>query len=250
VAVPESRGLVFARADFDLSLRGRLQKAFFKVSRVTLDVVYCDGRTASYRVVPDTARNGLLLNGLADEEGGLARILERRPGDPVTLIRFSGPGLVAHRQPIPVTWAEVRGAADRTSVCVHTSGPALADLQRRKIPGGKPLMAIDDFEPETEEGHGGILRVRGWAVDPVAERPAAGLLVEVAGHVSWLPVGRKRPDVAAVFGVPAYSSSGYVGLVSLVGVPPGRHEVVFRVVTADGRGYYYDDRLRREVQVR
>ncbi len=127
----------------------------------------------------------------------------------------------------------------------HT--PAVS--RERFRPEGKPLFIVDEFAAVAEERDEYILRLRGWAVDPSTAQSAAGILVEVAGRESWLTGGGMRPDVAAHFGVPEYMNSGFNGIVLLGRLPPGRHQVAFRVVSHDGQGFY-DDGQRREVVVR
>ena len=249
ITAPPSTGLLFAKVDLDLSAPGRLLKALYKVGAVQLDVLYCDSRIASYRIVPDPARNGLLLSGLGDEDEGLARVLARRPGSAVSAIRISGPGLAAYRSPIALSWGEAPGqAVGDTSACASRK-PSPESLQPRRVPDGKPLLAIDLFAPQLEEGRDGVMRLEGWAVDPIAGRGAKGVLIEVAGTVGWIPAGRRRPDVASVFGVTGYENSGYRGVIDLAGVPPGRHVVAFKVVSEDGHGYF-EDHQRREIEIR
>jgi hypothetical protein len=111
-------------------------------------------------------------------------------------------------------------------------------MARRPAPPDKPLISVDVFDVERGEGRRRLLRLGGWAVDPVSARTAAGILVQVAGTVTWLPTGLRRQDVAEHFREPGYERSGYGGLVDLGRLPPGVHEVVVNVVASDGRGYY------------
>jgi hypothetical protein len=249
IAAPATAGLLFAKVAMDLSIRGRVEKALYKVPAVRLDVLYQDSRVASYRIVPDTARNGLLVTGLGDAEEGLSQIFARTAGSAVASIRFSGPGLRAFRTPMALTWEAAAPPAVGMARASGREKPAPASLERRRPPDGKPLLAIDVFAPELEDGRGGMLRLKGWAVDPATGHAAKGVLVEVAGTVGWIPVGRRRPDVAAVFGVPGYANAGYGGVIDLAGVPPGRHEIAFKVVSEDGRSYY-DAPKRRQIEVR
>jgi hypothetical protein len=239
VVPPPNRGLLFAKATFELSALGRLRKALYKVGPVHLDVIYCDGTWASHRIVPDTARNGLLLTSLAaDERAGprIARVFDRRSGPDVARFRFSGPGLRSFRDRIPVVLEEVTDAEEQGAAC-GPPPPAAPDLEARTAPDGKPFLAVDVFAPEIDEG-GGVLRIAGWAVDPLAGTPASAVLVEVAGRTHLVPVREERADVAAAFGVPAYARSGFRGLVTLDDLPAGLQPVQLRVVSADGRGYF------------
>ena len=237
IAAPRVQGRLLIFPNFRLSIRGMVEKALFKVGAVNLDVVYCDGRTASYRVIADTARNGLLLAGMVEGERGVSRAWEPAEGPEVARVRFSGPGMRAYRQPLPVRWAEVPGGRREDDRC-SPHGPAPAALARRWAPPHAPLMAVDEFGLEWEQGQPDRLHVQGWAVDPVSGLTAAGVLVEVAGRSTWLPTGRSRSDVAEYFHDRAYERAGYGGFVDVSGLPPGQHEVAIKVVSSDRRGYF------------
>jgi hypothetical protein len=244
---PAVNGQLMARVELALSPVGRLRKLLFRIDPVYVEVVYCDGRAVRHRILPDTARNGLLLDHLADEDGVLDAILDRTAGARITRIRLSGPGLRSYRSPVRITWAEIPRSAEGSAAC-HSPAPGTAGLARLEMPPGKPLLAVDEFKPSVD-ATGGLLHLKGWAVDPVAGTPAAGLLVEVAGQVRYIPVGReRRDDVAKYFGVEAYAQSGYRGAVALDALPPGKHPLHVKVLSSDGRAFY-DDPQRRELEV-
>jgi hypothetical protein len=243
IAAPASDGLLFAHAALDLSVGGRLAKTFFRVEPVYLDVLGCDGSRASFRLVPDVARHGLLVTNLTARGGPLPADLERRAASQACWIRFSGAGLRSFRQPVAVDWSEAPASGGPPR-----SGPAPAgDLEPRRAPPGGPLLSVDALDLENSDRARRLLVVRGWGVDPAAAAPAAGVLVEVAGRAAWFPTGLDRSDVAAHFGVPAYARAGFGGVVDLSGVPAGEHEVAVTVVSADRRARYEAQRQRIRV---
>jgi hypothetical protein len=78
----------------------------------------------------------------------------------------------------------------------------------------------------------------GWAIDQKAKAPAGGVEGVVDGVPFPAEYGRSRPDVATVFGVPLYASSGYS--LELLGqqFAPGAHSLFMRVLTHDRKAYW------------
>jgi hypothetical protein len=246
MAVPEAQGLLFARVELDLSAAGRLRKAFYKLGPVHLDLEYQDGSAASFRIPADNARNGLIVSNLDRGLDGLRAALDRRAISAPVRVRFAGRGVRAFREPFRVTWEELPAAATRRPAWLGRS-PDSDALVPRTVPARREVLAVDELEVEGD-GNGGRMRVAGWAIDPLAARPAAGVLVEVAGKTHWIAGGLPRDDVAAALCVPAYARSGYRGSIDLSGVPRGRHDVIFKVVSEDRLGYYGD--LVKEIVIK
>jgi len=112
VPVPDSPNLLFAELDLRPTLAGRLQKILFRVPPVMLVLRYASGRVTSYRVVPDTARNGILVNFFPGQfMERYLRLWTRPVPDPVVLMNLTGPGSRFYRSPAPVVWKELRPPA-------------------------------------------------------------------------------------------------------------------------------------------
>ncbi|HET9555035.1 MAG TPA: hypothetical protein VFP50_18865 [Anaeromyxobacteraceae bacterium] len=112
VEVPDVPGPLYASVALDPTWLGRARRAAFRVEPVVLALEYPDGLQVSFRLVPDTARDGLPMDQLplfpqdllAAFSGGLAR----RPAR----LALLGPGLASYAQPITVSWlAKDAGAA-------------------------------------------------------------------------------------------------------------------------------------------
>ena len=93
------------------------------------------------------------------------------------------------------------------------------------------------FRPRPDEptripkGHR-IVHVVGWAIDPIAQSPAGGVLIEVDGRRFPAFYGQERPNLAAARGEP-YRYSGYERALDLLTPGLGPHELSILVLTAD-----------------
>src|ERR1700720_152033 len=112
VDVPAVDGLLFGEVDLRPSAAGRLQAALWRVPPVQAAVELSNGRRKRWRIIPDTARNGLLLCPLprnpADfplifETDGASRYLPR-----VVRIRITGPGTGCFQKAAALTWRVAR----------------------------------------------------------------------------------------------------------------------------------------------
>jgi|GEM_PF-6956731 len=103
-------------------------------------------------------------------------------------------------------------------------------------------------KPPVRVAAGGRLVLSGWAVDRYAQKPAAGVEVEIDGDVYPCVYGRKREDVAQYFQQPAYKNSGFLLDLAAAQVGPGWHELRVRVLSADGKTYRRSVPFRFEVK--
>src|SRR5260370_37005604 len=62
ISVPPTDGLLFAGIDMSLRLGGQVAKTLYQVPPVNIDLVYASGKSLIYRMIPDTAKDGLLMN--------------------------------------------------------------------------------------------------------------------------------------------------------------------------------------------
>ena len=109
VAVPSSPNLLFAELDLRLTWSGRLEGSLFRVPLVMLVLHHASGRVTSYRMIPDTARNGILINyfpGQVMER--YLRLWTHPVPDPAVRMTITGPGSRFFRSPAAVVWKELR----------------------------------------------------------------------------------------------------------------------------------------------
>jgi hypothetical protein len=86
--------------------------------------------------------------------------------------------------------------------------------------------------------------VRGWAVDTSAATLAGGVEVVIDGTAYKLPYFLTRTDVAAALRSPAFTDSGYLGIIAAYLLPEGKHTMSLRVVTSDRKKYYETQHIR------
>jgi hypothetical protein len=86
--------------------------------------------------------------------------------------------------------------------------------------------------------------VSGWAVDAPAASLAGGVELVIDDNTYKLPYFLTRPDVAAALKVPAYTDSGFLGIVSPDLLPRGTDLVSLRIVSADRKSYFTTPTLR------
>lgn len=83
---------------------------------------------------------------------------------------------------------------------------------------------------------------RGWTADPVTRKPATGLffIIDKTLRVDVSQqYGTDRPDLLLAFPKDKLEYAGFSGaVIPLAGLAPGKHEVQFGAVSADGLGYY------------
>ena len=106
VDVPSTKRLLFAELDMYLTTRGRISEAVFRVPPVSIEVVYGDGRHETYRFVPATARNGMLMNYLPSSLDDLAGLFLGSARERVVKFRVGGSGALLYEPEFDVVWKE------------------------------------------------------------------------------------------------------------------------------------------------
>jgi hypothetical protein len=103
IPVPPSDGLLFVHLELRLRPLGVVSKVVLRVPAVTLDLTYAGGRTASSRITPATARNGLVVSPVPTTLDELEQLfLGRGPERPETL-RISDSG-AAYEEEVLLSW--------------------------------------------------------------------------------------------------------------------------------------------------
>jgi hypothetical protein len=106
VSVPPSDKVVYAFLEMRLRALGWTSKTFYQIPPVTISVMYASGRKADYRMIPDTARNGLLMNYLPTDVESLDRLFANTATDRVVRFKISGPGAWYYNNDFDLTWRE------------------------------------------------------------------------------------------------------------------------------------------------
>jgi hypothetical protein len=104
-SIPHGKGLMFAEAVFTLKLKGQIAKALYRVPALYLELWYPDGRTERYRLVADTARNGLLVAPLPSDLAQLRLLFEHGRLPRAEQMRVTG-GTRFYRDGALLRWIE------------------------------------------------------------------------------------------------------------------------------------------------
>jgi hypothetical protein len=240
VPLPPRKVPLRARLFFRESWRGALERSIWRSRPVTLETMSENGRRQVYRLVVETAADGLLIDAdpaNATDLAGLVNCCAVR--ERASAIRVTGPGARSLRPEFTVVWSEV------------TTGYAFAVLPPAPVADapvvpGYPFLAIDALnmkhfdssrliriDPTLED----MVILTGWAADREAHAPASAVFIRVDGGRLDIPAayGTARDDVAEYFKEPGYARIGYRGVVSLDELGHGRHTVQVRVVSSDGQ---------------
>ena len=82
------------------------------------------------------------------------------------------------------------------------------------------------------------ITISGWAVDPVVEKEASGVFIEVDGKPYIAYYGIDRKDVADHYQNNRYRYSGYVRYIRLSDIGSGVHDIGIKVLSKDKKTYY------------
>jgi hypothetical protein len=113
IEVPAAPDLLFGVLDLRLTVAGRLQANLFRVPPIFAAVDFADGHRKRWRIVPDTARDGLLLNPLPRNSFSLPALFAAGPfqGDPdaraptrAVRLQIAGPGTRCFEDEGTITW--------------------------------------------------------------------------------------------------------------------------------------------------
>lgn len=94
---------------------------------------------------------------------------------------------------------------------------------------------------------GGLLEVKGWAVDQQSANVARGAELVLAGNLYRAEYGTLRRDVADYFDVPSFGNSGFRAVVSLGQLPPGPYEFRVRILLRENGDYIESNPVSFEI---
>lgn len=112
IVVPPSDNLLFVDVDMRATFLGTAAKNLFRIPPVYIDLVYESGRAMSYRIIPDTAKNGLLINYLPSNAEELSKLFAGTANDRVVQFKISGPGTIYYDNQIGLTWKGISYAVE------------------------------------------------------------------------------------------------------------------------------------------
>jgi hypothetical protein len=104
VPVPSAPGLVFADIHLEPTLLGRLARVAWRVDPAFLDVRFETGAVATFRLVPRTAVDGLLVNPLPTSGAQLRGLWRGEAPPAVAAIRLHGPGIGSFDPSVRIAW--------------------------------------------------------------------------------------------------------------------------------------------------
>jgi hypothetical protein len=136
--VPTTDHLLFVSLDMNLNWLGHLSKFLFRVPPVNIDLMNKYGEVRSYRITPDTAKDGLLISMLPSDITTLEAMLKGVAYDDITTMRFkiSGPGTNFYQSPFDITW--------------HRLGVPLRNSQATPVVYGQPSFFTQTPAEELE----------------------------------------------------------------------------------------------------
>ena len=108
VEVPPAEGLVFGSIDLHHDLGGRVAALLWRVDPVLIDLRLADGRAITFRFLPFTAENGLLLNRLPMTLQELMDLYGGTLPRELTAFRIHGAGAASFKRDFEVAWSEGR----------------------------------------------------------------------------------------------------------------------------------------------
>jgi hypothetical protein len=94
---------------------------------------------------------------------------------------------------------------------------------------------------------GGLLEVKGWAVDQQSGNVVQGVELALPGNLYRAEYGTLRPDVADYFDVPSFRNSGFRAVVSLGHLPPGPYEFRVRILLRENGDYIESNPVSFEI---
>lgn len=92
ISVPRSPHMVFAEIDAPLNVFGRLNKAFFRVPLLLAIFHRVDGNSTWVRLIPETAREGILINHFPQDFDDYAGLWSGHRAIAVSRLQIAGPG--------------------------------------------------------------------------------------------------------------------------------------------------------------
>jgi len=248
VSVPPSDKMLYAFLEMRLRPLGWTSKTFYQIPPVTISVMYASGSYAGYRMIPDTARNGLLLNYLPTDKESLNRLFASKATDRVVRFKISGPGAWYYNKDFDLTWKE------ETDPAIVFAPEEQVNIQALYAIAEPPMCAIEYLNKRRVSAASDVfvdwpyedaITVSGWAVDTKSRGEAGGVFVNIDGMDFPATYHLKR--VVAVpntnYASPGFSASFPTSLIGM-----GKHSLALKIVTSAKDGYYQSPAITFEVK--
>jgi hypothetical protein len=241
ISVPESEKPLYGFIDMRLRPLGFASKTFYHVPPVYISLQFESGKFSNYRMIPDTAQNGLLLNYLPTDMKGLIDLFAQTATDRVVQFRIAGPGAKFYKNDFELTWKEDPSASislvpfdkiNIESLRPRSQSALFAIDALNNRPAAPPALLYVDSNTED------VITIAGWAVDPESKKEAGGVFVSIDGKDIPAEYHGERKDVAEVHGNPNYASSAFFASFPTSLIGKGKHVLSLKVVTNGRDGYF------------
>lgn len=247
VEVPESDKLLYAEMNLELTAWGRMMKALYRVPPILLLLQFDDGQYGVHRLIPDTARNGMLINYLPRSTDAFGELLRGRANSRVRRFRVTGPGADYFQgADARLVWRETPPRiAYRASE--HLSLDGLRYVPRRAEVGissvnNEPLVA-NQARARVDAFRHAFVSINGWALD-VGARTAASTVVIEASDGLQIPTmyGSESPNVPPSNTMLGVKGAGFRVSFPVALLGRGVHVLRFKVLLEDASAYDLVDR--------
>ncbi len=104
LSVPFCQNPMYCSFHFMYNFWGKIFSLFYKIPSIYFNVKYADGQMQSYRLVPDSSRNGILVNYLPEDMQALRLLFDGKANNSVIEFQLVGPGLSYFQTPISYNW--------------------------------------------------------------------------------------------------------------------------------------------------
>jgi hypothetical protein len=253
ISVPPADGLLFAFIKFRLSGIGWLSKEAFRIPPVWMTLMTSGGDIKQYRIIPDNANDGLLINYVPSSMDQLESIFRHAALDRVVKFRIAGPGAPYFEHTTDVIWKKsthydmpvdpkTKISLDGARAVTEPTSCAIDVVNGHQFPFTAPVL----IDSATEN----VITISGWALDSLAHKAAFGVFVTIDGKNDVLASGRHdRPDVAALFKSPDYRSSGFSVTILADRLTKGKHNLSSKILK-ENRKEYFECWQKIELEVR
>ncbi len=204
--VPETAGVVLARARVNPSLATRVVRGLFREDAVTLAVRFGSREEMAFRVVPDNMVSGLWLNPFPVTVADFRSLLDGRPTREVRAIRFDGGPVSEAWSRVEISWSRIRAVNRGRDELRVAEVPALRTVDRGCAGAIDGAVVARDWFGRRH------LEASGWARDGDLPIKANALwLTDEFGRplATEVEKGPPRPDVARHLGARALEWSGW-----------------------------------------
>lgn len=246
--LPECSEPLLVKISLDLSLYGQMAKTFYKILPVKMAVTDDAGRVTVLRVVPDTLKNGILMNYLPQDLRELDLLLAGKAARKICSVEFLGKGLEMYRDKVSVEFIRIPG------ITISRFFEDLSFPDGTQRDPGKTTFRIESIEPGRAGKKSIVVRnerfisIGGWAVDEAAEDAGAGVWADIDGK-SYPAVRCPRPEIAVRFNKQTCRNAGFTVDIPVSSLSPGHHELSLKLLAKNKLHFYQTEPIAVNVHV-